>query len=126
MLQIGINSKTHLSHFRTDADNRTEAEQKTPVLEQFPGRSKKEKTIAWEAAVQRKLDGWRYGMVEVSEETSKEQKVRKRRLEDEENTLPKKRARLEGENANMNRAQAIIVDTLDKVQSTPATFQTLS
>ena len=60
LLRTKLVSMVHVSHFRSDADNRSEAEKAIPQPEEYKAKSKREQDAQHEAAVKRKLKEWRY------------------------------------------------------------------
>ena len=94
LLQFGLVSLVHISHFRSDADNRREAEKEVPPPEEYKARSKRDQDAQKEAAIKEKLDQWKYGSQtpQITVETPKNGK--KRPLEKEDTSQAEKRRRL--------------------------------
>ncbi|KAL9124318.1 MAG: hypothetical protein Q9217_006344 [Psora testacea] len=95
LLQGGLISKAHKSDFRTDADNRIEAERLTPHIEEYKAQTKREREAMWEQAVQEKLDGWKYGTVAETRDIAALKKGEKRPLEYSNESTSEKRLRLD-------------------------------
>ncbi|KAG8526294.1 uncharacterized protein KY384_000287 [Bacidia gigantensis] len=93
--EAGLISICHPSHFRTYADNRTAAEDVTPKIDSFTQKTKAERQAAWEAAVQQKLDEWRYGTTDERAQMARLHKGPKRQRDDTESSISNKRARLD-------------------------------
>lgn len=94
LLQTELVSRVHISHFRSDADNRSEAEKVVPNSEEYKAKSKKEKDAQHETAVKRKLKEWRYCTDGEEEEVDDSKKGKKRLHQDPEIRRPEKRQRL--------------------------------
>ncbi|KAF6219856.1 hypothetical protein HO133_003681 [Letharia lupina] len=88
-------SRVHLSHFRSDADNRSEAEKLVPKPEEYKAKSKREQDAQHEAAVKRKLKEWKYCADGEEGEVEDLRKGKKRLHQDSEPRRPdQKRQRL--------------------------------
>ena len=61
LLQDGLVSAVNESHFRSVADNRSEAEKVVPFQDRYVGKLKKEQEAEREEAILNKLDDWKYG-----------------------------------------------------------------
>lgn len=61
LLQAGLVTIVNESHFRSDADNRTEAEREMPNPKAAVGKYKKEQEFDWERKIQQKLEDWKHG-----------------------------------------------------------------
>lgn len=84
----------HESHFRSDEDNRSEAEKEQPRPEKWTGRLKAEHQIEWERTIQQKLQDWKYGTKLDKDEIASLRRGTKRPLEDSESDREIKRLRL--------------------------------
>ena len=104
LLQLGFISKVNMSHFRSDADNRIEAENVVPPVEYYKAKTKKENEAQWEASVTRKLTDWKYGTDEGTLEFNGIQKGNKRLQEDTMTSKPGKRQRLDLQPYQRNNA----------------------
>lgn len=94
LLRTELVSRVHVSHFRSDADNRIEAEKVVPKVEEYKAKSKREQDALHEVAVKRKLKEWKY-CIEKEEEGVEDLKKGKKRLHpDPETWRPEKRQRL--------------------------------
>lgn len=69
LLQAGLLLYVHESHFRSDADNRIEAEKQTKSVEEYKMRNKSDREAMWNAEVKLKLDSWKHGMKPAADET---------------------------------------------------------
>ncbi len=93
LLRTGLVSRVHISHFRSDADNRSEAENVVRKPEEYKGKNKRERDAQHEAAVKRVLKEWRH--FGDGEEDEVESLMRgKKRPQDPETRRPEKRQRL--------------------------------
>ncbi|KAL9104453.1 MAG: hypothetical protein Q9163_000605 [Psora crenata] len=95
LLQAGLISKVDKSHLRTDADNRTEAERLTPLVEEYKGQTKREREARWEHAVQEKLDAWKYGTTAEASDVAALKKGAKRPVDSSDKLVSHKRPRLD-------------------------------
>ncbi|CAD6588981.1 MAG: RNA polymerase III subunit C82 [Alectoria sarmentosa] len=93
LLQAELVSRVHISHFRSDADNRIEAENLVPKPEEYKAKSKREQDAQHEAVVQRKLKEWRFCTNEEEDEIEDLKKGKKRLHRDPETRRPEKRQR---------------------------------
>ena len=95
LLQAGLITKVHESHFRTMEDNRIEAEKDTRSVEDFAGNTKKDRSANREAFVDSVLDNWKYGSaVKTEAEQAPKKKRGKRKAESQESHADVKRPRL--------------------------------
>ena len=94
LLRTNLVSRVHISHFRSDADNRSEAEKVVPNPEDYKAKSKREKDAQHETAVKRKLKQWRYCTDGEETEVEYFQKGKKRLHQDLGTRRPEKRQRL--------------------------------
>lgn len=101
LLQAGLISEVHESHFRSEADNRLEAEKVVPPPEFYKAKSKRDNEAQWETSIKKKLAEWKHGIeaeavvIKDSKNTNSAKKGKKRSLEDAEECQPKKRLALE-------------------------------
>ena len=97
LLQAGLLTIVHESHFRSETDNRSEAERETPQPEKYTGRLKKEQLLEWEQKIQKKLQEWRHGNIRNKTGIEALSRVRKRPREESESEskLDWKRLRLD-------------------------------
>ena len=93
LLQIQLVSQVHVSHFRSDADNRSEAEKVVPLTEEYKAKGKREQEAQREAAVKRKLMEWRY-CSNGGDDENVFQKGSKRPPQDAESQRTEKRRRI--------------------------------
>ena len=84
LLQAGFITTIHESHFRTDVDNRSEAEKEIPHPKSFAGKFKRDLEIEWERSIQQKLDGWKHGSETERVKIAGLHRGKKRLLEDPE------------------------------------------
>ena len=96
LLQAGLISAVNESHFRSLADNRTEAEKEVPFQDRYAGKLKKEHEAEREEAISNKLDDWKYGTKQEREELAGLGKGRKRPFGNHEDAPGVKRQRLGG------------------------------
>lgn len=61
LLHLGLLCATHESHFRTYADNRTEAEALAPRINKLEKKMKKEEAEQYEQGIAVQLEAWKYG-----------------------------------------------------------------
>jgi DNA-directed RNA polymerase III subunit RPC3 len=94
LLQARILNVVHESHFRTETDNRTEAEKEVPRPDKWASKLKKEQQFEWDKSIERKLQDWKYGTEHSLDEMISLQKGRKRPREDTESNLSFKRQKL--------------------------------
>lgn len=100
LLQAGLIFAVHESHFRTDADNRSEAEKEIPHPKAYVGKYKKELEIDWERNIQQKLEDWKHGSEVERTEIAALSRGNKRLLDDPEFNQDFKKRRL---NAPLNK-----------------------
>jgi DNA-directed RNA polymerase III subunit RPC3 len=81
----------HESHFRTDADNRAEAEKEVP---RPASKIKKEQQLDWEKNIHRKLLDWKYGTENDMNDMMTLHRGKKRLREDSESNLNFKRQKV--------------------------------
>ena len=93
LLRTELVSMVHVSHFRSDADNRSEAEKAVPQPEEYKAKSKREQDAQHEAAVKRKLKEWRYFTDGGDDEVEGPKIGKKRPHQDAEPQRPEKRQR---------------------------------
>lgn len=93
LLQAGLVHYVHESHFRSDADNRIEAEKQTKSVGEYKARNRSDREAMWNAEVKLKLEGWKYG-TKIVTDGSESHKGRKRRSEHVESSFRSKRRRL--------------------------------
>ena len=94
LLQAGLITKVHESHFRTKEDNRLEAEKDTRSEEDFAGDTKKVRSANREAYVDNVLDNWKYGsavMVEAEEAPKKKRGKRKAEVQEPQAAIKRPR-----------------------------------
>lgn len=94
LLQAGLVTPVHESHFRSDADNRSEAEKEVPRPDKWAGKFKLEQQAEWERGVLQKLHDWRHGAQSARDEVATLRKGMKRPLEDPDSIHDFKRLRL--------------------------------
>lgn len=94
LLRTELLSRVHVSHFHSDADNRSEAEKEVRQPEEYKAKSKKEKDAQREAAVKRKLKEWRYCTIRGNDEVAGLKTGKKRLQQDPDVQRPEKRQRL--------------------------------
>jgi len=105
LLRAGLISEVHESHFRSDADNRLEAEKVVPPPEYYRAKSKRENEAQWETSIKKKLAEWKYGIQAEALETKDLKKSngtkrgKKRSLENPEEPQSKKRLSSEVQDA---------------------------
>ena len=93
LLGTGLVSRVHISHFRSDADNRSEAEKLVRKPEEYKAKSQRERHAQHEAAVKRILKEWRH-FADGGEDEVESLMKGKKRLQDSEIGRPEKRQRL--------------------------------
>ena len=94
LLRTELVSRVHKSHFRSDADNRSEAEKVVLKPEEYKAKSKREQDALRELAIKRKLKDWKH-CTEGEQNEVEDLKEGKKRLHQEPETLqPEKRQRL--------------------------------
>ncbi len=93
MLQAGLISAVNESHFRSAADNRSEAEKEVPFQDRYVGKLKKEHEAEREEAISKKLEDWKYGTSLEKQGLVGHRKGMKRPLETLEETSEAKRQR---------------------------------
>lgn len=93
LLQARILIIVHESHFRSDADNRIEAEREVPCQDKWGSKPKKEQQLEREKKVERKLRDWKYGTEHDMDEMITPQRGKKRPREESELNLNSKRQR---------------------------------
>lgn len=91
LLKAGLINPVNESHFRSDADNRIEAEKEVPHPK---FKTKKEEVLNWERSIQQKLEDWRQGSNAEITEIASLQQGKKRSLENAESSHDSKRQRL--------------------------------
>lgn len=94
LLRSELVSRVHISHFRSDADNRTEAEKVVPKSEEYKAKSRREQEAQREAAVKRKLKEWRHWSGGEKDEIEGVKNGKRRSHQDSETPRPEKRQRL--------------------------------
>lgn len=94
LLKTGLISAVNESHFRSDADNRIEAEKEMPHPK-LRFKFKKEETLDWERSILQKLEDWKHGSKAERSEITSVQRGKKRLLETSESNHDLKRMRLE-------------------------------
>ncbi|KAI4096135.1 MAG: hypothetical protein LQ344_001198 [Seirophora lacunosa] len=92
LLRAGLLGLLHESHFRPAADNVLEAEHLVP--QEYHATSKKAQRAAWEMAVARKLEDWRYGSKSAAEMVPPVGRGAKRALEEGEGQPNGKKTKL--------------------------------
>ena len=92
LMAAGLLCPVHESHFRSIADNITEAEQVVPRDSHI--KSKREEQAAWELAVTKKLEDWRYGSKEGTDAFAETQKCTKRVFQEGDDRPNGKRRKL--------------------------------
>lgn len=95
LLHAELVSRVHISHFRSDADNRSEAEKVVPPPGEYKAKSIRERDAQHEVAVRRKLKEWRYCIEGEEDDLEGLEKGKKRLYLDPENRRPEKRQRLD-------------------------------
>lgn len=93
LLKSGLISAVNESHFRSDADNRIEAEKEIPPPK-LGSKFKKEEGRDWERSIQQKLEDWKHGSKVERNEITCLQRGKKRLLENAESNHDFKRLRL--------------------------------
>ena len=94
LLRLELVSPVHISHFRSDADNRIEAEKVVPKPEVYKARNEREQNAQREAGIKRKLKEWRYYTHGEENEAEHLKKGKKRLHQDLETGRLEKRQRL--------------------------------
>lgn len=94
LLRAGLVSRVHVSHFRSDADNRIDAENAVPKAEEYKAKSRREQDAQHEVAVQRKLKEWRCCTDGGDDEVGGPKIGKKRWHQDAKSQRPEKRQRL--------------------------------
>ena len=94
LLQARILSVVNESHFRTDTDNRIEAEREVPCPDKGASKLKKDQQLEWEKSVEQKLRDWKYGTEHDMNEMITLHRGKKRPREESELNLNSKRQRL--------------------------------
>lgn len=94
LLQAELVSRVHISHYRSDADNRSEAEKLVPPPGEYKAKSIRERNAQHEVAVKRKLKEWKY-CVGDEEDFEDFMKGKKRLHQGPENRWPDKRQRID-------------------------------
>lgn len=94
LLQARILSVVNESHFRTDVDNRIEAEREVPCPNKWASKLKKEQQLEREKSVEKKLRDWKYGTDHDMNEILNPHRGKKRPREESELNLNSKRQRL--------------------------------
>lgn len=93
LLRAKLISRVHVSHFRSDTDNHTEADKVVPPTEEYKGKSRREREAQKEAAIKRKLKDWRYYMNSEEDVVEDLKKGKKRPRQDIEPQPSEKRRR---------------------------------
>lgn len=91
LLQAGLIAIVNESHFRSDADNRSEAEREVPNPKALMGKYKKEQEIEWERKIQQKLEDWKLGVKAERSKIATLPRGKKRPLDDSESNHDFKR-----------------------------------
>lgn len=91
LLQAGLVTIVNEAHFRSDADNRTEAEREIPNPKAATGKYKKEQEFDWERKIQQKLEDWKHGTKVERGKIAILPRGKKRSLEDPESNQDFKR-----------------------------------
>lgn len=94
LLQAGLVIIVNESHFRSEADNRTEAEREIPNPKAAAGKYKKEQEFDWERKIQQKLEEWKHGTKVGISKIAILPHGKKRSLEDPESCQDFKRLKL--------------------------------
>ena len=94
LLRIKLVSRVHLSHFRSDIDNRSEAEKVVPEPEVYRAKNRREQEAQHEAAIKRKLHEWRYHNDGEEDRVEDLKKGGKRHYQGTTTRRPEKRQRL--------------------------------
>lgn len=94
LLRLDLVLQVNESHFRSDADNRLEAQKVVPPPEYYKAKSKKENEAQWEASIQNKLEEWKLGTAVEKEDVETSSKGKKRMLDVSEFSRAGKRRRL--------------------------------
>ncbi|KAL8954935.1 MAG: hypothetical protein Q9193_007005, partial [Seirophora villosa] len=92
LLRAGLLGLLHESHFRPAADNVLEAEHLVP--QEYHATSKKAQRAAWEMAVAKKLEDWKYGLKSAAKMVPPVGRGAKRALEEGEGQPNGKRTKL--------------------------------
>ena len=100
LLRRGLVSQVNESHFRSDADNRLEAEKLVPPPEYYKAKSKRENEAQWEASIMKKLEEWKYGRTTGDEHVKFNVKGKKHLLEDAGSLGARKRQRFNPDFSN--------------------------
>ena len=95
LLRTELISRVHVSHFRSDADNRIEAEKVVPHPAEYKAKSKRERDAQHEVAVERKLKEWKYWTDGGCHAVDEPKAGRKRLHHNSEFQWPEKRQRLD-------------------------------
>ncbi|KAK4691462.1 DNA-directed RNA polymerase III subunit RPC3, partial [Lecanoromycetidae sp. Uapishka_2] len=95
LLRLGFVSRVNESHFRSDADNRLEAQKVVPPPEYYKAKSKKENEAQWEASIQKKLEEWKFGTTAEKDSFESLAKGQKRLLDGSESSRARKRQRFD-------------------------------
>ena len=93
LLRVGFVSLVNESYFRSEADNRTEAEKIVPPPEHFRAKSKRDNEAQRETAILEKLEEWKYGTKAEKEQYLPITNGKKRQLDDSESLQAEKRRR---------------------------------
>ena len=94
LLRTELISRVHVSHFRSDADNRREAEKAVPHPAEYKAKNKRERDAQHEVAVKRKLKEWKYWTDGGHHAVEESKAGRKRLHQDSELQRSEKRQRL--------------------------------
>ncbi len=128
LLRAGLVSAVNESHFRSAADNRSEAEKEVPFQDRLVGKLKKEHEAEREEAIKQKLEDWKYGTKLERQDLVGHRKGIKRPLGNLEETSEAKRQRLYsptttnvyGETGQFCRPQTSAIGYLDVCECPPS------
>lgn len=116
LLRARIISVVNESHFRTDADNITEAEKEVSRPEKWVSKLKKEQQLEWEKGVEQKLQDWKYGTEHDMDEMITLHRGKKRPREDSEPNLNFKRQKLYSPGEEINTRDFQIEQQLSDIK----------
>lgn len=108
LLQAGFLTIVSLPHFRSDADNRAEAEDIVGSRPMFQGLLKGDKKLLFDEAIKEQLEAWKFGTELGNKAIEKfkssiSSKGKKRQLEEETaKSRPKKRVRIDDDDDHIN------------------------
>ena len=94
LLDSGLLCITHESHFRTNSDNRTEAESLAPQISKLDAKMTKTALAAYEKAITSQLEVWKYGVSVELGDSATVKGGNKRALADDPSEHRTKRQRL--------------------------------